>query len=186
MGSAGEGCVRVRGQSAASGRPACRRHRRLEHPNLLRMLGVSSSGGGISLVIELMPRGSIYTWLRRECRGVPPPLPLTLRLLAGTAAGMAYLHSRSPRVAHRDLKSLNLLLTSDLAVRIADFGTRPAPNPRNRHGRTPHAPPPEPTTSLWESHPTSHGEMGWRSAEHTCRRPPRGQGSRASSRRRVR
>ena len=98
------------------------RGRRLEHPNLLAVLGVSVTPGVLSLVLELMPRGSVYSWLRRDCRGVPPPLPYTLRLLAGTAAGMAYLHGRSPRVAHRDLKSLNLLLAADLTVRVADFG----------------------------------------------------------------
>ena len=96
--------------------------RRLDHPNLLKSLGVSVSGGTVNLITEFMARGSVYTWLRRDCRGVPPPLPIALRILAETATGMAYLHSRSPRVAHRDLKSLNLLLATDLSVRIADFG----------------------------------------------------------------
>ena len=55
-------------------------------------------------------RGSVYSWLRRDCRGVPPPMPVTLQILIQTATGMAYLHSRSPRVMHRDLKSLNILV----------------------------------------------------------------------------
>ena len=94
----------------------------LHHPNLLRMLGVSAAPGALSLVIEYMPRGSVYSWLRRDCRGVPPPLHLTLRILVDTAAGLAHLHGRSPRIAHRDIKSMNLLLAADLTVRLADFG----------------------------------------------------------------
>ena len=49
-------------------------------------------------------------------------MPVTLQILIQTATGMAYLHSRSPRVMHRDLKSLNILLSYDLSVRVADFG----------------------------------------------------------------
>lgn len=91
--------------------------RRLEHPNLLTIRGVCATADALSLVTELLPRGSIYTWLHTECKGVPPPLAYSLRLLRDTASGLAHLHSRSPRVAHRDVKTLNLLLASDYSVR---------------------------------------------------------------------
>eukprot|EP00966_Prymnesium_polylepis_P268861 6211185-Prymnesium_polylepis.1 len=96
--------------------------RRLDHPHLLKCLGVSVAQGSVDLITEFMPCGSVYAWLRRDCRGVPPPLRVAVKILAETASGMAYLHSRTPRVVHRDLKSLNLLLASDLSVRVADFG----------------------------------------------------------------
>jgi len=38
------------------------------------------------------------------------------------AEGMKYLHSREPPIVHRDLKSLNLLVSSDYRVKVADFG----------------------------------------------------------------
>ena len=38
------------------------------------------------------------------------------------ARGMAYLHSRTPPVIHRDLKSPNLLVDSNFKVKICDFG----------------------------------------------------------------
>jgi len=94
----------------------------LTHPNLLRIIGVSASSECLSLITELMPRGSVYHWLHKECRGLPPPLPFTLRILVDTAAGLAHLHSRTPRVVHRDVKSCNLLLAADYSVRVADFG----------------------------------------------------------------
>lgn len=36
-------------------------------------------------------------------------------------AGMLYLHTRSPAIYHRDLKSANLLVTSQYQVKVADF-----------------------------------------------------------------
>jgi len=39
------------------------------------------------------------------------------------ANGMKYLHSSSPPHVHRDLKPQNLLVTNNLHVKIADFGT---------------------------------------------------------------
>lgn len=38
------------------------------------------------------------------------------------ALGMAYLHSLSPPLLHRDLKSLNLLVNDNWRVKIGDFG----------------------------------------------------------------
>jgi len=95
---------------------------RLHHPNVLRLIGVCVGEDTLAVLTDYMPRGSIYTWLRRHCRGQPPPLPLALRLLSQTACGMHYLHSCSPRVIHRDLKSSNLLLDAQYGVKVADFG----------------------------------------------------------------
>lgn len=38
------------------------------------------------------------------------------------AQGMTYLHQSKPRVVHRDLKSLNLLVDENYHVKVADFG----------------------------------------------------------------
>jgi len=39
-----------------------------------------------------------------------------------TARGVNYLHTCSPPIIHRDLKSLNLLLDDSYKVKLADFG----------------------------------------------------------------
>lgn len=45
-----------------------------------------------------------------------------LRWATETARGMSYLHSRSPPIAHRDLKSGNLLVDEDWHIKVSDFG----------------------------------------------------------------
>jgi len=57
-------------------------------------------------------------------RAVLKPLTFSLRcrLCYEIARGMAYLHSLIPSVLHGDLKTLNVMLTSNLEVKLTDFG----------------------------------------------------------------
>ena len=50
----------------------------------------------------------------------PPPQMCITHLFAhpSTCAGMLYLHSRSPPIAHRDLKSANLLVDGQWHVKV--------------------------------------------------------------------
>ena len=47
--------------------------------------------------------------------------PRLLSMACDAAKGMLYLHSRAPPVAHRDLKSANLLVDGQWHVKVADF-----------------------------------------------------------------
>ena len=100
---------------------------RLRHPNVIPLLGVSLSRncGTLSVITELMPRGSVFQLLHPMGSGrpgVPLPRVLAMRMLADCARGMSYLHSMSPPIIHRDLKSQNLLVAADYSVKVADFG----------------------------------------------------------------
>ena len=45
-----------------------------------------------------------------------------LRIALQTARGVGYLHSRKEQIIHRDLKSLNVLITDGYEAKVADFG----------------------------------------------------------------
>lgn len=78
------------------------------------------------LVTEYCSNGDLLTYLRGRraaVRGTDQPalhLDEIVHLMRQLCAGVAYLHARG--IIHRDIKLRNLLLTSGLTLKIADFG----------------------------------------------------------------
>lgn len=66
-----------------------------------------------------MDRGNLSDVLTRQ-----PNLSwkIKIRMALDAAEGILYLHSQSPVIVHRDLKSLNLLVNNEYTVKVADFG----------------------------------------------------------------
>jgi serine/threonine protein kinase len=50
------------------------------------------------------------------------PFLKALKILLDVARGVLYLHTRNPPIVHRDIKSLNVLVTLDDKGLVADFG----------------------------------------------------------------
>ncbi|XP_022742756.1 serine/threonine-protein kinase-like protein CCR1 [Durio zibethinus] len=93
----------------------------VRHCNIVNLLGYCSEMGERLLVYEYMPRGTLHDHLH----GGLSPLSWSLRLKISlqAARGLEYLHKEVvPPIAHRDIKSSNILLDSDWGARIADFG----------------------------------------------------------------
>jgi len=88
------------------------------HPNIVQVLGVSTDGPQIALVLEFCQGGSLDTLLfdKDDELGAAK----TIKLSAGIAAGIYHLHQSN--IVHRDLASRNVLLTGDHQPKIADFG----------------------------------------------------------------
>jgi serine/threonine protein kinase len=85
---------------------------RLHHPHVLLLLGTCDEGGDRALVTELAEGGSLYDALF-GAGGGPRQLAWRerVRVAQEAAAGLAYLHSCSPPIVHRDVKPANILLT---------------------------------------------------------------------------
>ncbi|XP_076952875.1 serine/threonine-protein kinase-like protein CCR1 [Bidens hawaiensis] len=93
----------------------------VRHTNVVNLLGYCAEMGERLLVYELMPHGTLHDHLH----GGLSPLNwhLRLRIAMQAAKGLEFLHTENnPPIAHRDVKSSNILLDADWCARISDFG----------------------------------------------------------------
>ncbi|XP_072954611.1 receptor-like cytosolic serine/threonine-protein kinase RBK2 [Typha angustifolia] len=92
----------------------------VNHPNIVKLVGVCVEGG-MHLVLELLPNGSLSTLLHGS--KVKLCWDIRYKVAVGIAKGLEYLHERCPRrIIHRDIKSGNILLGEDFEPQICDFG----------------------------------------------------------------
>ncbi|DBA03630.1 TPA: hypothetical protein N0F65_006809 [Lagenidium giganteum] len=94
----------------------------LRHPNIVQFIGASwNSYSNICFVTEFLERGDLFAVLRNPQNKLSWVEPL-LRMAIDTSRGMAYLHSMNPPIIHRDLKSMNILVSSTWCAKVSDFG----------------------------------------------------------------
>uniref|UniRef100_A0AAY4CHF6 LIM domain kinase 2 n=1 Tax=Denticeps clupeoides TaxID=299321 RepID=A0AAY4CHF6_9TELE len=91
--------------------------RSLDHPNVLRFIGVLYKDKRLNLITEFIEGGTLKDFIRDMD---PFPWEQRVSFAKGIASGMAYLHSMS--IIHRDLNSHNCLVKLDNTVVVADFG----------------------------------------------------------------
>eukprot|EP01018_Ginkgo_biloba_P000266 Gb_15986 [translate_table: standard] len=95
---------------------------RLQHRNLVQLRGWCRKNRLLFIVYDYMPNGSLDRMIFGNTKTV---LQWAQRytILKDVAAGLLYLHEQwEQRVIHRDIKSSNVLLDSELNGRLGDFG----------------------------------------------------------------
>ncbi|KAL0710885.1 hypothetical protein Bca4012_017863 [Brassica carinata] len=102
--------------------------RRINHPNIIRLLDMIESPGKIHLVLEYCKGGDLSVYI--QSHGSVPEATAKHFMLQ-LAAGLQVL--RDNNIIHRDLKPQNLLLSTDgndADLKIADFGFARSLQPR--------------------------------------------------------
>nr|XP_002121803.3 uncharacterized protein LOC100178883 [Ciona intestinalis] len=95
----------------------------LNHENIVRVHGVVIWPRSLGLVLDYIPGGQLEE-LVTNWNIDPLPWSVRLRITYEISMGLCYLHNftKKDRIVHGDMKPENVLLTSDLHVKIADFG----------------------------------------------------------------
>lgn len=94
---------------------------RTHHKNLVRLLGFCTEANHRLLVYELMKNGTLSDFLFAEKES--PSWDLRTEMALGIARGLLYLHEEcETQIIHCDMKPQNVLLDTNYAAKIADFG----------------------------------------------------------------
>ncbi|KAK7092552.1 activin receptor type-2B-like [Littorina saxatilis] len=119
----------------------------MSHDNVLRFIASEKRGENLNielwLLTEFHENGSLYDYLKAHVL----TWSQICKIAETVASGLAFLHDEipptstleaKPAVAHRDFKSKNVLLKSDLSACVADFGLalkfEPGKAPGETHG----------------------------------------------------
>jgi eukaryotic-like serine/threonine-protein kinase len=92
---------------------------RLQHPNIVTIFELGNEGNTPFIAMEFLSGESLDKLIARHSK-----LPLSQKLgyIVSVCRALEYAHRQNPSVIHRDIKPGNVMVTSEGAVKVVDFG----------------------------------------------------------------
>ncbi|XP_002529807.3 probably inactive leucine-rich repeat receptor-like protein kinase At5g48380 isoform X1 [Ricinus communis] len=111
---------------------------RLRHDNLIPIIGFCNESKKRLLVYKYISKGNLFYWLHsREDKKRILEWPLRMKIAAGLARGLAWLHHCCEfRVAHLNISSKNVLLDQNFEAKLSNFGMATMINPKEINAST--------------------------------------------------
>merc|ERR1712166_1372815 len=101
---------------------------KVRHPNLVLFVGACVDKGNVMIVTEYCFGGALFNLLHEQ-KKIDLSWSQRFKMIFDIAKGMNFLHTQEPPILHRDLKSLNLLVTEPIKknsdfvlIKVTDFG----------------------------------------------------------------
>ncbi len=94
--------------------------REMMHPNIVKTYDIGQLGSGVYYISMEYVAGCSLGELLRDSENGKLPFDEALPILYEIAVGLAHAHSKG--IIHRDLKPDNILISTEGAVKITDFG----------------------------------------------------------------
>ncbi|KAL5070207.1 hypothetical protein RYX36_021094 [Vicia faba] len=110
---------------------------KLQHRNLVKLLGFCLHRGERLLIYEFVPNKSLDYIIFDPIKRANLNWERRLKIIKDIARGLLYLHEDSRlQIIHRDLKTSNILLDYEMNPKITDFGIAKLFAPNQTHGMT--------------------------------------------------
>ncbi|OMO74236.1 hypothetical protein COLO4_26653 [Corchorus olitorius] len=107
---------------------------KIQHQNIVSLLGYCIHGETRLLVYEMMQNGSLESQLHGPSQGSALTWNLRMKIAIDVARALEYLHENcNPPVVHRDIKSSNVLLDSNFNAKLSDFGLAVTTGSQNKN-----------------------------------------------------